>query len=295
MTADAAPLLPLDVAVRLSHAAVQAIADEARITVLHVKGPVVDATLRAARLSAPVEEGSSVPRPRISVDADVLVSPEQARALLEAMKRHGWQLAWDFDEGSLFAHAATLIHPHLAHVDVHRWFPGIERDPRSAFALLASEARRIPIAEFPCLVPSDDAHRLILLLHAARSLDAGGRADVADLWTAASPDEQAAVRVVAERLDATVALAAAIDEMESVRHRRSYRLWSALRRPGHTHRETLMGHLAAARLREIPTLLTRFLLLNKRRMDREHGSRVSVVESLAGYRTWVAQRVRSRR
>ena len=295
MTAEAAPVLPLDVAVQFAHAAVQAIADEAGIAVLHIKGPVVDATLRATRLSEPVEEGTSALRARISVDADVLVSPDHAPALLEAMKSHGWQLAWDFNEGSLFAHAATLTHPHLAHIDVHRWFPGIERDPSSAFALLASGARRIPLAEFPCLVPSDDAHRLILLLHAARSLDAGGRADVAELWTAASPDEQAAVRAMAERLDATVALAAAIDELESVRHRRSYRLWSALRRPGHTHRETLMGHLAAARPREIPTLLTRFLLLNKRRMDREHGSRVGVVESLAGYRTWIARRVRSRR
>lgn len=275
-------MLPRDVAVRFAHAAIQAIADEAGITVLHIKGPVVDATLREVRT-------------RNSVDADVLVSPDQAGPLLEAMKRRGWQLAWDFDEGSLFAHAATLTHPHLAHIDVHRWFPGIEREPRSAFALLAAGARRIPLAEFPCLVPSDDAHRLILLLHAARSLDAGGRADVAELWTAASPQEQAAVRAMAERLDATVALAAAIDELESVRHRRSYRLWSTLRRPGHTHRETLMGHLAAARPREIPTVLIRFVLLNKRRMDREHGSRVGLVESLAGYRTWIARRVRSRR
>src|SRR5690606_37573348 len=39
VTADAAPLLPRDVAVRLAHAAVQAIADEAGITVLHIKGP----------------------------------------------------------------------------------------------------------------------------------------------------------------------------------------------------------------------------------------------------------------
>ena len=294
MTAEVA-LLPRDVAVRFAHAAVQAIADEAGITVLHIKGPVVDATLRAARLSEPVQEGVPSPRARMSVDADVLVSPEQAGALLRAMKSHGWHLAWDFDEGSLFAHAATLTHPHLAHIDVHRWFPGIERGPRSAFDLLASDARRIPLAEFPCLVPSDDAHRLILLLHAARSLDAGGRADVAELWTAASPDEQASVRAVAERLDATVALAAAIDELESLRRRRSYRLWSALRRPGHTHRETLMGHLAAARPREIPTVLIRFVLLNKRRMDREHGSRVGLVESLAGYRTWIARRVRSRR
>ena len=288
-------MLPRDVAVQFAHAAIQAIADEAGIAVLHIKGPVVDATLRAARFREPAAEGVSAPRARRSVDADVLVSPDHAPALLEAMKSHGWQLAWDFNEGSLFAHAATLTHPHLAHIDVHRWFPGIERDPRWAFAFLGSGARRIPLAEFPCLVPSDDAHRLILLLHAARSLDAGGRADVAELWTAASPEEQSAVRAVAERLDATVALAAAIDELESVRHRRSYRLWSTLRRPGHTHRETLMGHLAAARPREIPTLLTRFLLLNKRRMDREHGSRVGVVESLAGYRTWIARRVRSRR
>jgi len=294
MTDEAGPVLPRDVAVQFAHAAIQAIADEAGIAVLHIKGPVVDATLRAVRLSEPVEEGASALQARVSVDADVLVSPDQAGPLLEAMKRHGWQLAWDFDEGSLFAHAATLTHPHLAHVDVHRWFPGIECDPETAFAILASGARRIPIAGFPCLVPSDDAHRLVLLLHAARSPGGGGRADVAELWTRATGEEQTSVRRLADRLDATVALAAAIGELESVRHRRSYRLWRTLQRRDHSHREVLMGHIVAARPREIPALLSRFLLLNKRRMERQRGGAVGLRESLAGYRTWVSRRIRSR-
>lgn len=294
MSPDAAHLLPRDVATQFAHAAVQAIADQAGITILHVKGPVVDATLLAARFDEPLAEDSPAPMPRQSVDADILVAPSDARALLEAMTRHGWELAWDFDEGSLFAHAATLTHPHLAHVDVHRWFPGIECDPETAFAILASGARRIPIAGFPCLVPSDDAHRLVLLLHAARSQGGGGRADVAELWTRATGEEQTSVRRLADRLDATVALAAAIGELESVRHRRSYRLWRTLQRRDHTHREVLMGHIVAARPREIPALLSRFLLLNKRRMERQRGGAVGLRESLAGYRTWVSRRIRSR-
>lgn len=292
MLAEGAPTLPREVGIRLAHATIQAIADRYGVDVLHVKGPIVDATLRAAERDAALGDGSALPAARASVDADVLVHPAQAKRLIEAMARHGWELAWDFDEGSLFAHAATLTHPHLPHVDIHRLFPGIERDPASAFAILAGDARRIPIAEFPVAVPSDDAHRLILLLHAVRSFGAGGERDVRHWWTEATPEQQSAVRRIAERLEAEVALAAAIGELDSVRHHRSYRLWRVLQQPHPTHRQVLMGHVAAARPREALPVLLRFLLLNKRRMDREHGGAVGLRESLAGYRAWVAQRVR---
>ena len=279
-------LLPRDVGVSFSHATVQAIADLEGISVLHIKGPVVDATLDDP------ETGREQPRARESLDADVLVQPTQAQRLIEAMSRHGWELAWDFDEGSLFAHAATMQHPHLPHVDIHRWFPGIGRDPEAAFAILSEGARRIPLAEFPCQVPSDCAHRLILLLHAARSRATGGERDVLDLWTWASAEQQAAVRRLAVQLDAVVPLAAAIGELESLRRQRSYRLWHSLQQPHPSHRDVLVGHLLAARPREVVPLTVRFLMLNQRRMARERGGAMSLRETLTGYRSWVAQRVR---
>lgn len=288
---DEAAILPRDVAVRLAHATVQAIADTYGLSVLHIKGPIVDATLRADALDARGAGGIGRHPRRNSVDADVLVQPQQADELVRAMERHGWTLAWDFDEGSLFAHAATLTHPHLAHVDIHRIFPGIECEPAAAFRILEADARRVPIAELPCTVPSDDAHRLVLLLHAARS---PGHPDVGQMWTAATPDERAAVRHLAERLNAVVALAAATGELESVRQHRSYRLWRALQRP-RNHREALVGHVIAAGPRRAVPLLWRFLMLNKRRMDRERGAAVGVSESLAAYRGWVVQRMRRRR
>lgn len=291
MPTDEAPLLPRDVGIRLSHATIQAIADLAGIEVLHVKGPIVDATLRAELFVDLGEDDGDRPRERHSVDADLLVHPQRARALIAAMERHGWELAWDFDEGSLFAHAATLSHPHLPHVDIHRWFPGIEREPGAAFTILTEEARRIPVAGVPVAVPSDAAHRLILLLHAARS-GAGGHTDVSQLWTAATSEQQAAVRQIAERLSAVVALAAAIGELDSMRSHRSHRLWQALQQPHPTHRAVLMGHLAAARPREVVPVLARFLMLNKRRMEREHGGAVGLGETLGAYRTWITRRVR---
>jgi len=284
--------LPRDVGVRLSHATVQAIADREGIEVLHIKGPVVDETLRLADLRTTGGDVPMQPRGRDSVDADVLVDPDQAGPLITALGRHGWQLAWDFDEGSLFAHAATLQHPFLPHVDVHRWFPGIERDPASAFAILLEGADRVALAEFPCQVPAMDTHRLILLLHAARSRRSGGPRDVSKYWTGATAERQVAVRQLAERLDATVALAAAIGELDSVRHHRSYRLWSGLQQAHPTHRETLMGHLVASRPREVVPLLARFLMLNKRRIDRERGGAVGLRDTLAAYGTWVSRRVR---
>ncbi|WP_226963694.1 nucleotidyltransferase family protein [Nostocoides sp. F2B08] len=291
MQVESTLALPRDVAVALSHAAVQAIADQERLTVLHIKGPIVDATLRASALARYGDDEPSETRRRHSIDADVLVAPSQARSLLDAMTRHGWTLAWDFDEGSLFAHAATMQHRYLAHVDVHRWFPGIEMEPELAFRTLTEGARRIDVAEYPCLVPSDDAHRLILLLHAARSGGGAGASDVTQLWTRSTSEQQEAVRRLAEDLDARVALAAAIDELDSVRHHRSYRLWRALQRPQHTHREVLVGHLRSARPRELLPLVIRFALLNKRRMQRQSEESLKLRETLHAYRVWVKRRM----
>ena len=73
-------------------------------------------------------------------------------------------------------------------------------------------------------MPNQTAQRLILLLHAARSVHAHGD-DIRAAWGEASDLEREQIRVLAGELDAEVALAAATGELERYRDRREYDLW----------------------------------------------------------------------
>src|SRR6187200_1631590 len=117
--------IDLQARVRLAHAAVQALAEQHGIDLLHVKGPALDASL------------SRPDRP--SSDADVLVRPAQVEAFTAHLRAHGWRLVTDFASGSAFEHAANYHHGHWGYVDVHRVFPGITLEPDEAFELLWSE------------------------------------------------------------------------------------------------------------------------------------------------------------
>src|SRR5262245_30376280 len=87
--------VPLWATVRLTHAQLQAIADEAGVDLLHLKGPAVSEELGR----------------RSSSDADVLVRPAHLQRYLDALTRHGWSLYTDFAHGSSFGHAANYRHP----------------------------------------------------------------------------------------------------------------------------------------------------------------------------------------
>ena len=117
--------IDLQARVQLAHAAVQALAEEHGVDLLHVKGPALHASLS---------------RPdRVSSDADVLVRPTQVTAFTDHLRAHGWRLVTDFANGSAFEHAANYHHGHWGYVDVHRVFPGITVEPDAAFELLWSE------------------------------------------------------------------------------------------------------------------------------------------------------------
>lgn len=205
--------MPLSTAVRLIHATAQAIAEDHGIDILHIKGPAVDQALTGAL--------------RRSMDADILVRPAQAEELVSRLQSHQWELAFPFEDGSPFRHAATLRHTALGYLDVHRSFPGIGLSPDRAFASLWAQREVVNIADYPCDVPSRDAQRLILLLHAARAYPRR-RADVDHLWGDAPEDIRETIDSLARDLDAEVALAAVTGRLEDYADRREHALWAAL-------------------------------------------------------------------
>ena len=221
--------MPLLAGVPLAAAALQVIADDAGVDLLHIKGAAVDETLLARRTVTDPETGQerSVPVPRASVDADVLVRPSHVKRFFAAMSAHRWTMVYRFEDGSAFEHASTWIRPGVCHADIHRTFPGIGRPREQAFDVLWADRHTITLAGQPCAVPSLPAQRLILILHAVR----GGELDHRDIdlaWARASAQQRAEVDALAVRLGAEVALAAGTGRLEQHRSDRSYALWRAL-------------------------------------------------------------------
>jgi hypothetical protein len=242
-------VMPPAVGICFSHAALQVLAEDNGVDLLHIKGPAVDETL-LDRLNTDAETGRAVvqPVPRSSVDADVLVRPSHLDVLLDALRRHGWSMKYRFEDGSPFEHAATMEHPFLAPVDLHRRFPGIGLLPEAAFERLWVDRHAAPVAGYPCTVPSISAQRLLLLLAAARGVVAGN-SDVRRSWLEATDDERRSVEALAVDLRAQVALAAASGRLDEFRDSREHALWAALSRG-----EASMLKLWAARVRAAPDL-----------------------------------------
>lgn len=230
---------PIAARVHLAHAIVQKLADDNGIDLLHLKGPAVLPGLRA--------EG------RHSSDVDVLVRPSHLARLATALESVGWEKRTDFATGSVFAHAANWWHDDWGWVDVHVHWPGVMVDAEQAFDVLSRTRQPLQIAHRDCQVPDRTAQRLILVLHSARS---GGTSDVDHAWVAADPDEQDEVRTLAAELDAEVALAAGIGELELHRGAPTYLLWRFFAQGGSRFDEW------RARLAAAPTARAKAALLN---------------------------------
>jgi hypothetical protein len=229
--------LPLDVGVVFAHCSAQAVAATVGADLLHIKGPAIDQSLLGA--------GGDLPRRRRSMDADVLVRPRDVGRFIDGMVSAGWRVAYPFEDGSPFTHAATMVHPDLPSVDVHRSFPGIYLEPREAFDRLWRDRTSTELGGIDCSVPAVSAQRLILLLHAVRSRSRG---DIDRVWQTASDAERDAVSLLARELRSEVALAAAVGELERFRSHREYDLWRALR-----DGERSRPRLWLARVRAEPT------------------------------------------
>jgi hypothetical protein len=209
--------VPLPVRVQLAHAAVEWLARDVGVDVLHIKGPAVAPGLRT--------RGGS------GTDVDVIVRPDGVGRLMEALGRHGWRVETTFDAGSAFDHAANLYHPSWGLLDVHRHYPGMERDPASAFAVLWERRQHVELGHVRCAVPDPLAQSLVLLLHAARS-GRGEHPDVAPNWTDRSDEDRRALRELAARTGATVGLAAATGTLHEHAGDPEAALWEVFAHPG---------------------------------------------------------------
>lgn len=196
-----APAIPGAVRVALAHAVVQRIAEDAGVDVLHIKGPAVHPGLRTT------SRGGS--------DVDIVVRPTGVDHLMAALGSHGWRVEIPFDAGSAFDHAANLLHVSWGRLDVHRHYPGMERDPAAAFERLWRSRGSTELAHVPCAVPEPLAQSLILLLHAARSPHAGDvHPDVAPNWTDRTAQDRDRIRALADETGATIGLAAATGTLD---------------------------------------------------------------------------------
>ena len=200
--------IPTAARVHLAHAVVQHLAEAAGADVLHLKGPAMFAGLRNPE--------------RTSSDVDVLVRPIHTAALIYALEAHGWERRTDFDTGSPFGHAANWWHADWGWVDVHVTWPGAGIPAEEVFNELARPGASQSIAHHECAVPDRIGQRLILLLHYARTPRGS---DKEWAWDKATDAEREAVRDLAARLDAEVALAAALGELDLHRDHPDHDLW----------------------------------------------------------------------
>lgn len=271
--------MALEVAVELTHAEVQAIAEDHGIDLLHIKGPALDASLRRAWPDAQADAT------RKSMDADVLIRPTHVERFAAALREHGWRRLYNFADGSAFEHAATWFRSDLASLDVHRYFPGMEGDADAAFDLLWTTRQAMTIAGIECPVPNLDAQRLIVLIHAARGRSDRDLADRARAWETVGDGERDRIELLAERLQATVALRAGTGRLETVRGARTYPLWWQL-----TKGDSSPPALWWARVRSAPTwrsgarLGVRMILPNARRIEARLGRPPTRSELRAAYK-----------
>lgn len=241
------PEVPVGLRVHLAHAALQAIAEDAGVDILHVKGPAVDPSLGR-------------PRSR-STDADVIVRPDKVNRFMRALAAHGWSHVTSFETGSAFEHAATLYHSSWGYTDVHRTFPGLTA-PRF-FDELWADHITAEIAGIPCAVPSLTAQRLILLLHVARNGASEQAPDFVRAWTESDAEERERIRGLAGRLGAEVGLAAALGHLDDYADDPSHDLWAVFSE-GHASRlDEWRGRFKAARTPVAKLrILCRSLLVN---------------------------------
>lgn len=207
--ATAVPV-PLQVRVRVAHAALNVLASRQTIDVLHIKGAAGDRSLR--------------PEGRGGTDADLLVRPDHTDEFLDALASAGWVSLTSFESDSDFGSSCTLWHDFWGIADVHRFFPGIGASPQYAFERLWRDRQVMEMAGIPCWVPSVPAQAVILVLNAARSQGSRQR-DVDAAWHRATPERRRVIAALVADLQAEVAFAAGIGDLERFRGAREYDLW----------------------------------------------------------------------
>ncbi len=209
--------ISLDVRLEFSRAAIQVIARDVGIRLLHIKGGTLDRRVRAGRRS-----GS---------DVDVIADPRRVPMLHAELVRQGWTVYSSFLEGSPFGHAQTYRHPEWGYLDLHRRFPGVRIPDEDAFDLLWADRVPYAAAGIDCVTPSVGAQAVLFVLNAARDVDALGE-EAASLWQRQDEEERVRRSRLVRSLRAEVAFAAALGDLERYRGRREYLLWKTVSRGG---------------------------------------------------------------
>lgn len=277
-------MIPSFVRIVMAHAAVQRIADGAALDVLHIKGAALDPTL--------VWPG------RTSTDVDVLSRPSQVRGFVTALEECGWQLISTFERGSAFEHAATFSHEHWGYLDLHRKYPGIDRNPEGAFDALWRGRQSRRLASVDCSVPSLAAQALVVLLHAARSgSEPKARLDVRHVWDEASPAMREEILRCVEDLGAEVGFSVILGELERHRGRADYELWRVSSQGGTRIEEWNARILAAPTFRRKLSLIIRAPLVNVEHLELVRHRPVTKLEVLVEFfaRPWRGLREEVRR
>lgn len=244
-----APQIPTPVRLRLAHGCLEHQARRAGVRVLHLKGEALHPLLAKGR------PGSS--------DCDVLVAPEDVATYAAALTAGGWEQVTSFEHGSVFGHAAAFHHRLWGTVDLHRWFPGLHRDPSAAFERLWAGRELQELGGVDCAVPELLAQRLLLLVHAARASSSKADHDVEVAWGALDPAGQQQVVALARELGAEVPLGVVTGCEELVVGGRDEHLWRALD-AGQGPTAVWRARLRDARgLREHARVLTQALQVNR--------------------------------
>nr|WP_083882729.1 nucleotidyltransferase family protein [Brevibacterium senegalense] len=244
--------------VRLAHACVQWLADRADSRIMHIKGHALDAASRSQRGGG--------------TDVDVLVAPQDQSAFEEQLRAGGWELITSFRSGSFFGHAATYYHPVWGTTDLHRWIPGLERDPHVTFEALWQTRQPRELGGAECAVPSDHHHRLILLLHAVRNGALGG-VDYRLGWGQLDGPLRSAVRHAAYALGAHVPFLLATTEAEHVPGRSAH-LWSTMMRGRPTTEQWAARFKDVESMRQLVDLIHDAVVANREHLQLELGRQV---------------------
>lgn len=227
--------IPWPARVRLAHAALQASAARAQVDALLIKGYATD-----RRLYFP---------DRSSTDVDILVRPGHVVRLVKHLESLGWETVTTFWSGSIFHHAQTMRHPAWGLVDIHRTFPGLDGGPETTFEALWRSRTTLPIAGYPCDVPSLLDQALVIVVHSARNTLTIHQ-DVAHLRSVLGPEDWHALRARAEELGASLAFAAATGQLHRHQDHPSHDLWTVLSQGGTRSQEWRARMRAATTLKE---------------------------------------------
>ncbi len=244
--------------VHFAHAALQRLAQDHDVPVLHFKGPAAESALALHRGT--------------SSDADVLVHPDHVERFMRELKGAGWAQLDTFMTGSAQGHASTFRHPVWGYADIHRLIPGIGSSSQVAFDRLWKRRVTRDIAGIPCAMPSDDDHRLILLLCAARAPHAPRAArDIELLWSDADTGRRTTITRLVDEFGAGTAFSVITGHLEDHRDDPSYPMWAVA-----AYGSTRTGEWWA-RIRTAPTLrgklalAGRALLVNTDHLTMLHG------------------------